>query len=106
VAVYLADERGQMDLVRFEGSPFRPTPRIKLPVGGIAGSVLASGELLNVSDAQAHPEVRPEAGLTTGPEAGLTTGPEEGTRACARAPPARARPAPGGVSSGRWTTAV
>jgi len=102
VAVYLADERGQMDLVRFEGSLFRPTPRIKLPVGGIAGSVLASGELLNVSDAHAHPEVRLEAGLTTGSEGG--------PRACARTAHARAPSARSadcrGVSSGRWTTAV
>jgi GAF domain-containing protein len=55
VAVYLLDEEGQMDVIRFEGNLFVPCKRVKAAIEGIAGETIKQGKRLNIIDAHQHP---------------------------------------------------
>ena len=58
VAVYLLDDEGEMDVVRFEGNLFVPCKRVKACVEGIAGLVITSGQKLNIAQANQHPHFK------------------------------------------------
>lgn len=60
VALYLLDKFGQMDFIRFEGSHFRPSQRVKRPISGVTGQVVTTGKLVNVEDARDDPNFDPE----------------------------------------------
>lgn len=55
VTVYLLDDEGQMDVIRFEGSLFVPCKSFKAPVEGIAGETIKTGQKLNIANAHQHP---------------------------------------------------
>ena len=54
VAVYLLDDQGHMDVIRFEGNLCVPCKRVKAAVCGIAGLTMRSGEIHNIVDAHKH----------------------------------------------------
>ena len=55
VVVYLLDDEGQMDIIRFEGTRFVPCKRVKAPVEGIAGMTIRTGQKYNIADAHQDP---------------------------------------------------
>ncbi len=55
VAVYLLDDEGRMDIIRFEGTRFVPCKCVKAAVEGIAGMTIKSGQKYNIADAQHDP---------------------------------------------------
>ncbi len=55
VTVYLLDDEGEMDVIRFEGNLFVPCKRVKAPIEGIAGETVITGQKFNIFDARKHP---------------------------------------------------
>ena len=55
VAVYLLDDEGRMDIIRFEGNLFVPCGRVKADIKGLAGETMRKDTKLNLPDARQHP---------------------------------------------------